>query len=114
MKYFLENKEEWKMGSGAPYMNELTRKQASLTFKARTRMIKVKCNYKNGYANLKCRMCKNEDETQKHIPEECPIIHDNESIRVPVHQLFNEDTDTLRRTAQKIDKVLQKLGDTVC
>ena len=95
-------------------MNELTRKQASLIFKARTRMIKVKGNYKNGYGNLTCRMCKTTEETQKHILEECPVLHNSESIMVPHHQLFNEDTDTLKMIAQKIEKIFEKLGDSGC
>ena len=56
-------------------------------------------------------MCKNEDETQKHILEECPVLHKDDSTRFPVHEIFNENTDTLKQTAQKIDKILEKLGD---
>ena len=92
-------------------MNELTRKETSLIFKARTRMFKVKANYKNGYQDLKCRMCKREDESQKHILEECLAIHNNESIRVPTHQLFNEDTGTLRKVAKKLETIQNKLNE---
>ena len=37
-------------------MNRLTRKQASIVFKTRTRMIKVKGNYKNGYSSEHARV----------------------------------------------------------
>ena len=46
-------------------MNELNRKQVSLIFKARTRMLKIKANYKNGNTDQKCRACKIAIETQE-------------------------------------------------
>ena len=97
MTYFLENKTGWHPDKAAPYMNELTRKQTSLIFKARSRMLKVKGNYKNGYPELSCRLCKKAEETQTHILEECEKIHCDDAIKVPKHQLFDEDTDTLRQ-----------------
>ena len=94
-------------------MNELTRKQTSLIFKARCRMIKVKGNYKNGHQNLTCRLCGADEESQNHILEECQVIHPDETNKVSRHQLFNDNTDALRLTAQKIDKILEKLGKIV-
>ena len=55
-------------------MNKLTRNQASTIFRARTRMLKVKTNFKNGHTNLKCRMCGKQEETQKHVLEECEAL----------------------------------------
>ena len=75
MMYFLEGKNEWQTFRRAEYMNMLTRKQASIIFKARTRMLKCKGNYKNGYPTLTCRMCKQAEETQTHVLEECPELH---------------------------------------
>ena len=114
MTYFLEGKEEWQTGKRTRYMNELTRKQCSIIFKARTRMIKVKANYRNGHQNLKCRMCKNEEETQTHVLEECLAIHPDNAIKVPKRLLFNEDPGTLRQVADKVEKILEKLSDVVC
>ena len=68
MTYFLESKESWTPGIRAQYMSELTRKQTSLIFRARCRMTKVKGNYKNGYHDLKCRICNKEEETQNSHP----------------------------------------------
>ena len=107
MEYFMESKADWQPGKRANYMNELTRKQTSLIFKARTRMIKVKDNYKNGHPDLACRLCKQAEESQTHILEECPVVHPNDAIKVPKHQLFNEDTGTLRETSKKLEKSLQ-------
>ena len=62
IEYFREGKSEWTPGSRTKYMNELTRKQASLVFKTRTRMIKAKANYKNGHSNLTRRACKKRNQ----------------------------------------------------
>ena len=113
MTYFLDNKSSWQAGKRAQYMNELTRKQASLIFRARSRMIKVKGNYKNGHQNLTCRLCGIPEESQTHILEECQVMHPDESNKVSKHQLFSEDTDALRLTAGKVDKILERLGETV-
>ena len=114
MTYFTEKKDVWQPGKRAKYMNELTRKQTSLIFKARSRMLKVKCNYKNGFQDLTCRLCKMGEETQSHILEECQAMHPNNSNKVPKHQLFNEDTDALRQIAKKLESITEKLGETVC
>ena len=110
----MEGKGEWEPEKTAYYMKKMTRKQASIIFKTRTRMIKVKGNYKNGHRDLKCRKCKTEVETQQHVLEECPIIHSNDAIKVPKHLLFTEDTGTLKQTAQKINMIMEKLSEIVC
>ena len=75
LKFYLDGKKEWIPEKPAGYMLALTRKQASTIFKARTRMLKVKGNYKNGFKDLKCRACKNAQETQMHVIYECEKIH---------------------------------------
>ena len=65
MKYYMEGKQTWAVGERAKYISKLTRNQASIIFKARTRMLKVKSNYKNGYKDLKCRICGNEAKPTK-------------------------------------------------
>ena len=109
MKYFNESKSEWKAGTRANYMDQLTRKQVSLIFKARTRMLKIKGNYKNGNPNLTCRACKREEETQQHVLEKCPKIHENTDLIVTKKELFSENTGTLLRICKKLDSILQKL-----
>ena len=113
MTYFLGNKASWQPGKRAKYMSELTRKQTSLIFKARSRMIKVKGNYKNGHPDLLCRMCKIEEETQGHVLDECQALHPNDAIKVPISSLFNEDTDTLRQIAKNLEKITEKLSEVV-
>ncbi len=48
IQYLLEGKPEWKPGKRPEYMNKLTRNHVSIFCEARTRMINVKENYKNG------------------------------------------------------------------
>lgn len=113
MTYFLEVKDNWTTGTRAKYMNELTRKQASMIFRARSRMIKVKGNYKNGHLDLKCRMCKDYEETQNHILQECSVLHPNNSLLVPKHRLFDEDTGTLGETANTLEIIMDRLNEVV-
>ena len=72
-------------------------------------MIKIKGNYKNGHRDLKCRVCKQEEETQTHILEKCPIIHRNSNTIVTKEQIFSGDADTLRETSKKIMEILDKI-----
>ena len=58
INYLLEGTEGWTPGQPKSYMLRLGRTQASTIFKARTRMLHVKNNYKNTYKNLACRACK--------------------------------------------------------
>ena len=99
----------WNPGTRAKYMNELTRKQASLVFKTRTRMIKVKANYKNGHKDQTCRACKEEMETQDHALEKCPVIHKDDDIKVTKNEIFTENTDTLRKLANNIEIIISKI-----
>ena len=109
MEHFMEGKGEWKVEETAEYMNKLTRKQASTIFRARTRMIKVKGNYKNGYPDLKCRACKNSNETQNHAIAECPVIHTNGLQPSRTVDPFSENLNVLKETARNIEKVEEEL-----
>ena len=72
----LENKEQWNIGMRSPYMNQLTRKQVSTIFKARTRILPIKRNYKTAYiTNKECRARGTEKETQKHVLQNCKELH---------------------------------------
>ena len=113
MMYYLEGKKEMKVGTRANYMNELTRNQASTIFRARTRMIKVRANYKNGNEglDLTCRLCKKEEETQKHVLEECEVLSTKHS-KATKTMIFSENTIELKETAKTIEKRLQELEES--
>ena len=76
IKYMLDGKTEWSPGTRSRYMNELTRRQVSTIFRARSRMLNIKGNMKSHYKNkttgrfeIQCRACNQQDETQPHILE---------------------------------------------
>ena len=95
-KFLLDNK-EWKPKSKEEYLRKMTRYQASLLFKARTRMLDVKGNYKTKYHNLECRRCGSQIETQEHILSQCTAIHEKESSKVQTEDLFaNSPRDLLQ------------------
>ena len=113
--YFLEGRGEWKAETPAQYMNQLTRKQASTIFKTRTRMIKVKANYKNGHKNLRCRACGDKSgmikwtETQMHCLEVCAGLHQEDNTRIRKENIFSDDIETLRNSAKGIDNLMGQL-----
>ena len=93
-----------------PYLNKMNRKQASLIFKARTRMIEVKHNFRNKYVNnMDCRKCFIHEETQDHILNECPVIHYNDNLKIANGDIFKNNVKDLRITAEKIEKILKVL-----
>ncbi len=98
----------WKPGIGPPYMKHMTRNQASVIFKARTKMIECKGNYKNKYKdnNLKCRFCEITEESQNHVLEECNKLHIYEQTKITT----DEDSQELKRTALKLQHILKQLG----
>ncbi len=110
LKHLLEGKTEWEPMKCPAYMKALTRNQASLIFKARTRMIECKANFKKKYKNeISCRKCNQGEENQKHIFQECQEIHRTDETRIKEEEIFTEDPNRLANTAKKIEKILTAL-----
>ena len=103
MAYYYEGKNNWNTGNRSEYMKQLSRNQASIIFKARTRMLKIKGNYKNGNESLKCSICKDKEETQGHILEECEKINEI-APKVTKEMIFSEEIEMLKEVAQKIER----------
>ena len=110
MQFYIEGKQECKAGERALYLRKLNRNQASIIFKARTRMLKVKSNYKNGNTNLQCRMCGKAEESQKHILEECEKLEDKPIVTKEM--IFQEGLEELKEIASSINKRMDKLEET--
>ena len=91
IKHLLEGIREWTPQVRQPYMDRLTRTQVSHIFKARTRMLDIKNNFRGKYENLTCGACKNAPETQQHILEECPNIHINDEYIVKKDDVFGTE-----------------------
>ena len=72
-------------------------------------MIKVKGNYKNGHRDQACRLCKEVEENQQHVLNECRLLHQNDERKTQTNQIFTEDPATLKVTACQIYNTLEKL-----
>ena len=100
----------WKTGRRKEYLNRLTRNQSSTLFKARTRMLKVKSNYKTQYKNnLICRACGQQEETQKHILEECHNLHPTPGTKVTTSDIFHQEYIIQKYAAIQIEDTMKKL-----
>ena len=108
VQHILNNK-TWKPGKRPNYMNKLTRNEVSTIFKARTRMLDIKNNFRNKYRTLKCRKCEEETETQEHIMNECTGIHKDNTTKVKTEDLFNDDLINIKNQAAKIQEIMKKL-----
>ena len=110
VKFLLEGKNKWDPGHQPEYMKTLTRNEVSTIFKARTRMLDVKANYKNKYQDLQCRLCGKEDETQEHVLAKCEKTKQTKH-QVPTEDIFTEDPEKLRKTAAEIEVILNTINN---
>ena len=64
-----------------------------MIFKMRSRVTSVKMNFKRNFENLKCSLCKIENESQKHIIEcnEIRKLRGNSFKSVEYENLFGEN-----------------------
>ena len=95
-----------------PYMNKLNRKQVSTIFKARSRMLDIKNNFRGKYNDLKCRGCGQPPETQEHVFEECPKLHPDESTKVHKTEIFDEEPEPLKSVSSRIDRIMTILSQS--
>lgn len=104
----LTGRDNWQPGQQPKYMREMTRNQVSTIFKARTRMLDIKANYKNKYPNQTCRICRITEETQEHVLAQCSP-GDFTRQRITKKDLFDEVITNLTETAKKIEVIMEKL-----
>ena len=111
IQHLLEGLTGWEPQKRARYMNKLTRQQASTIFKARTRMLPVKNNYRNKYRNHTCRACGEPMETQKHVLEDCEVLHLVGEYKVYNKEIFSDNPNKLRTTATNIQNIMDQLNN---
>ena len=109
IQHLLEGLTGWEPQKRARYMNKLTRQQVSTIFKARTRMLPVKNNYRNKYRNHTCRACGEPAETQKHVLEDCEVLH--LEYKVYNKEIFSDNPNKLRTTATNIQNIMDQLNN---
>ena len=109
VSHLLEGKMGWKPQTRPKYMNILSRNNCSIMFQARTRMLKIKNNYRNMYRDNICRKCNKEEETQEHILEICPEIHVDNTTKITNDFIFTEDPYMLKEGSRRLKRVLKTL-----
>ena len=110
VQFLIDNKKPIWTKKRATYLGTMTRYDTSIIFKARTRMLDIKNNFRGKYRDLKCRACGEEDETQEHVLGRCRGIHREDKTRVENEEIFSEDITELKDTAGKIRRILTKLS----
>ena len=83
----------------------MTIQEKSFVFSARSRMLDVKGNFKQGKPNILCRRCNNEDELQSHLLT-CSALCDNSIVNAG--QLPDYE-DIFCNNPQKIEKIAKIL-----
>ena len=79
--------------------------QAKTIFRIRTRMLKVKNNFKNGSVNTKCPICKNGEDSQEHVFIECKMLGERLSKK-EYFSIFSENEEEMANVIMKIEKIL--------
>lgn len=93
--------------------NSMKIKQCKLLFSLRARMVHVRCNFKNSYADLTCPICKDptHQDTQFHILQ-CKQLLENENIlvgnKIPYSDLFSKDVKKQSVVTLIFEKLLEK------
>ena len=60
-----------------PNRTNIKKEEAQLIFLLRCRVTNVKTNLKGKYDSLECRACKNAEESQKHVVQECQSLNEH-------------------------------------
>jgi hypothetical protein len=101
VQHLLNGRTNWNPGERPTYMSNMNRNETSILFKAQTRMLPIKNNYRTKYKDLVCRGCKAENETQQHVLQMCKEIHKNNNIKVYPTDYFSEDIEVLTKNSPK-------------
>ncbi len=111
VQHLLNGQPEWEPGKMKEYMYKTSREVASTIFQARSRMLKVKSDYKNKYKNhLQCRACGLAEETQNHVMQECPKLHPTNANKTTQEIIFCEDCTQLNQIAHLIQTTMNLLA----
>ena len=82
-----------------PDTSDLSIKEKSFIFNARSRMLNVSCNFKDGKSSILCRKCDDEYETQEHLLS-CKALDDNSVMNrndIPSYEdIFGSDTEKIK------------------
>ena len=96
-------------GRGTTKIHERIEENRSIhIFKARTRMLDAKNNFRGKYKDTKCRKCTETIESQEHVLETCTGIHDDDTTKININDIFDSNPTKLKTTAKQLRKILEK------
>ena len=74
--------------------SELETAEKKFLFQMRSRMLDVKCNFKNNYTNLSCPLCSLKEDDQKHTLECSVLLHNITDVAIETvnyDDIFEDD-----------------------
>ena len=74
-------------------------------------MLPVKNNSRNKYRNHTCRACGIPVETQKHVLEDCEVLHLAVEYKVYNKEIFSDNPSKLKTTAANIQNIMDQLNN---
>ena len=93
------------------YIETLSRRDCSNLFRTRTKMIKIKDNFRGAHSDLTCRWCREKPETQEHIFTECEPLR-KYTIDINYHDLMRNQENNHSTYTKKLAKLLEILNET--
>ena len=113
-KHWAELKDTIEPSKRPEYMNKLNRKQCNAIFKTRSSMLPVKNNQKSQYStDLTCRFCRQQEENQEHILQDCTSVPGNDTKKLAYPEIFKDkDHKTLGKAADRIIEIIAILEET--
>ena len=95
--------------------NDMTIQEKCFVFQARSHCVQVKCNFKIGLSDLKCRQCGIEDETQDHIMT-CAALVDNSltNQNIPEYgEIFSDNPQKIAFIGRILQTKFKKLNNNL-
>ena len=96
-----------------PNENDIKSEDIKLIFRLRCRTTDVKMNIKSQHETYECRACGNEEETQKHVIENCKILNKENDNNTIYENLFNENVIDQKQICQKFKENMKYLKEII-
>ena len=108
--HIIQHKNQEKMIETPAYINYLTRKDCMNIFSIRSRIVKLKANFKKAFTDTTCRWCENSEETQEHIFTKCPKFT-KITKSLDYTKIMTNTQNHLRKEAKTVEKILKMINE---
>ena len=106
----VELKPATEIGKRSEYMATQNRHTCSNIFSVRSRMLKVKANYKAMFTDQTCRWCKHREETQHHILTECPELK-HITKKCSYADYYTDNEESIKKATTIIEMIKDKIKE---